>query len=220
MKIIGISGSIVGSKTRIAVQQALNNITEKHPDFDVELIDLGDYKLEFSDGRSYMDYTGDTKVVLEKIMAADAYIIGTPVFQASIPGTLKNLFDLLPVNGFKDKVIGIVVTAGSSKHYLVAEQQLKPILSYMRAVVVPKYVFIEEKQYDRKVIVDDDIIFRLNRLANELVNTTNAMQQVKQAEEAAFFFKKKGSVKKIPSVCNIKGYFIPNVVFRATEWIQ
>ncbi|MOA63645.1 hypothetical protein D3C78_1894420 [compost metagenome] len=58
----------------------------------------------------------------------------------------------------------------------------------MRAVVVPKYVFIEEKQYDRKVIVDDDIIFRLNRLANELVNTTNAMQQVKQAEEEAFFF--------------------------------
>ncbi len=187
MKIIGISGSIVGSKTRIAVQQALNNIIEKHPDFEVELIDLGDYKLEFSDGRSYMDYTGDTKVVLEKIMAADAYIIGTPVFQASIPGTLKNLFDLLPVNGFKDKVIGIV-TAGSSKHYLVAEQQLKPILSYMRAVVVPKYVFIEEKQYDRKVIVDDDILFRLNRLANELVNTTNAMQRVKQAEEEAFFF--------------------------------
>jgi FMN reductase len=70
----------------------------------------------------------------------------------------------------------------------VAEQQLKQILSYMRAVVVSKYVFIEEKQYDRKVIVDDDIIFRLNRLANELVNTTNAMQQVTQAEEAAFFF--------------------------------
>jgi FMN reductase len=45
-----------------------------------------------------MDYTGDTRVVLEKIMEADAYIIGTPVFQASIPGTLKNLFDLLPVN--------------------------------------------------------------------------------------------------------------------------
>lgn len=188
MKIIGISGSIVGSKTRIAVQQALNSIIEKHPDFEVKLIDLGDYKLEFSDGRSYMDYTGDTKVVLEKIMEADAYIIGTPVFQASIPGTLKNLFDLLPVNGFKDKVIGIVVTAGSSKHYLVAEQQLKPILSYMRAVVVPKYVFIEEKQYDRKIIVDDDILFRLNRLANELVNTTKAMQFVKKEEEAAFFF--------------------------------
>jgi FMN reductase len=70
MKIIGISGSIVGSKTRIAIQQELNNIIENHPDFDVELIDLGDYKLEFSDGRSYMDYTGDTKVVLKKIMAA------------------------------------------------------------------------------------------------------------------------------------------------------
>ncbi len=32
---------------------------------------------------------GDTKYVTETIMAADALIIGTPTFQASIPATLK-----------------------------------------------------------------------------------------------------------------------------------
>ena len=54
--------------------------------------------MAFSDGRDFRDYEGDTKRVAEVIMAADALIIGTPVFHASIPATLKNVFDLLPQN--------------------------------------------------------------------------------------------------------------------------
>ena len=61
----------------------------------------------FSDGRNYWEYEGDTKYVTETIMAADAIIIGTPVFQASIPAHLKNIFDLLPVNAFRDKVVSM-----------------------------------------------------------------------------------------------------------------
>ena len=94
-------------------------------------------------------------------MEADAIIIGTPVFQASIPATLKNIFDLLPQNAFRDKVVSIVVTAGSAKHYLIVEQQLKPILAYMKAQIVQTYVFIEEKDFYRKEITDDDVLFRI-----------------------------------------------------------
>lgn len=188
MKIIGISGSIVGSKTRIAVESVLNRIDEQHEDIDVELIDLKDYQLVFSDGRDYRDYSGDTKIVLEKIMNADGYIIGTPTFQASIPGTLKNLFDLLPMDAFRDKVIGLVSTAGSAKHYLVVEQQLKPILTYMLAMVVPKYVFIEEKHYHQKRIIDDEIIFRLNKLADDTIHAIHAANEIKKAQESAFPF--------------------------------
>lgn len=169
MKVLGISGSIVGSKTRIAVENILNRINEQYEDIEIELIDLKQYNLVFSDGRDYRDYTGDTKLVLEKIMEADGYIIGTPTFQASIPGTLKNLFDLLPMDAFREKVVGLVSTAGSAKHYLVAEQQLKPILNYMQAMVIPKYVFIEEKHYHKQAIIDDEIVFRLNRLADDVV---------------------------------------------------
>ncbi|MGJ9459118.1 NADPH-dependent FMN reductase [Oceanobacillus sp. CF4.6] len=188
MKIIGISGSIVGSKTRIAVERVLNRMKKQHTDVEVELIDMKEYQLVFSDGRDYRDYTGDTKTVLEKIMAADGYIIGTPTFQASIPGTLKNLFDLLPMDAFRDKVIGIVSTAGSAKHYLVVEQQLKPILTYMLASVVSKYVFIEEKNYYQKEIIDDEIIFRLDRLADDTIYSIQATEQIKKANESVYPF--------------------------------
>jgi FMN reductase len=188
MRIVGIAGSIVGTKTRTAVKQVLDNIKDKNAAIAVELINLGDYQIQFSDGRDFRDYQDDTRNVIEKIMRADAYIIGTPTFQASIPGTLKNIFDLLPIDVFKDKIIGVVATAGSAKHYLMVEHHLKPILNYMKAIVVPKYAFIEEKDYLNGEIVDDGIVFRLNRLAEDTVEMMNVIKAVLEAKDNAYPF--------------------------------
>src|SRR5699024_12620750 len=123
-----------------------------------------DYELEFSDGRHYLKYGGDTTYVVEQILDADAIIIGTPIFQASIPVTLKNIFDLLPEQVLRDKVISMVVTAGSSKHFLIAEQQRKPILAYIKARIVQTYVFIEEKDFYNKDMSNENVPFRTQRL--------------------------------------------------------
>ena len=101
MKIVGLSGSIVGSKTRTAMNYTVKVIDEKYPEAEVTLIDLADYQLQFSDGRNYLEYDGDTTFELASIMEADAIIIGAPVFQASIPATLKNIFDLLPIHALQ-----------------------------------------------------------------------------------------------------------------------
>lgn len=188
MKIVGLSGSIVGSKTRTAMDYTVKSITEKYPDAEVTLIDLADYNVQFSDGRNYLEYAGDTGFVTKTIMEADAIIIGTPIFQASIPATLKNIFDLLPVNAFRDKVVSMLVTAGSSKHYLVTEQQLKPILSYMKAQIVQTYVFIEEKDFHRKEIINDDVIFRINRLVEDTVVLTETYTSIRKAKEEEYDF--------------------------------
>ncbi|MCJ8009676.1 NADPH-dependent FMN reductase [Lederbergia wuyishanensis] len=188
MKIVGISGSNVGNKTRIAMDYTLNKAREEYPDAEITLLDLAEYDMVFSDGRNYWDYDGDTKYVTETIMGADAIIIGTPVFQASIAATLKNIFDLLPVNAFRDKVVSILITAGTPKHYLMAEQQLKPILSYMKAHIVPTYVFIEEKDFYRNEIVNDDILFRIERLVEDTVLLVDAYVKIREAKDAQYDF--------------------------------
>ena len=188
MKIVGISGSIVGSKTKTAMDYLTKEITEKYPEAEYSLIDLANYNVQFSDGRNYLDYEGDTAFVTKKIMEADAIVIGTPIFQASIPATLKNIFDLLPVNAFRDKVVSILVTAGSSKHYLVPEQQLKPILGYMKAQIVQSYVFIEERDFHRKEIINDDVIFRINRLVEDTVVLTETYNSIRKAKEEEYDF--------------------------------
>lgn len=188
MKIVGLSGSIIGSKTRTAMDYTVKSISEKYPDAEVTLIDLADYNVQFSDGRNYLEYEGDTAFITKTITEADALIIGTPIFQASIPATLKNIFDLLPVNAFRDKVVSMLITAGSSKHYLIAEQQLKPILSYMKAQIVQTYVFIEEKDFHRKEIVNDDVFFRIERLAEDTITLTKTYTKIRAEKEANYNF--------------------------------
>ncbi|GEM05854.1 FMN reductase [Halolactibacillus miurensis] len=187
MHVVILSGSTVGSKTKTAML-AVEKVLQQRKDLTIELIDLKDYDLVFSDGRHYLDYTGDTKIVTEKLMQADILMIGTPIFQASIPGTLKNVFDLLPTKALEKKVVGLVVTAGSAKHYLVIEQQLKPILSYMKAVVSSNYVFIEEQDFHLKSIVNDDVHFRIQTLVEDTLLLKEAYDEMWKKKEDQYDF--------------------------------
>ena len=188
MKILGISGSIKSQKTITAVEVVLQAIKNKDESVETELISLGDFDVAYSDGRDYRDYDGDTNIVISKMMAADAFIIGTPVYQSSIPGVLKNLFDLLPKDAFMDKVVGIITTAGSDKHFLMVESQLKPILNYMKAIIIPKHVFINEALFINGKIVSDDIEFRVKQLADDTVNITKVVHEMRRKREEEFDF--------------------------------
>lgn len=188
MNIVLLSGSVVGSNTKAALTYVEEILKNKAPNATITFLDLAQYDVRFSDGRHYFEYEDDTKFVAETLMAADIILIGTPVFQASIPAPLKNIFDLLPVYGLRDKVVGILATAGSQKHYLVMEQQLKPILFYMKAHIVPTYVFIEEKDILRKKIINDDTLFRLDRLVEDTFDLREANAFIKEKKEAEFDF--------------------------------
>ena len=104
MKIVGLVGTTIGWSTRTAMNNIKTILERKYEGKEVDILDLADYNVEFSDGRNYLDYTGDTGKVVRTIMGADVVIIATPVFQASIPGTLKNIFDLLPMEDRKSVV--------------------------------------------------------------------------------------------------------------------
>lgn len=170
MKLLGISGTLTGSKTLTAVEKVLERVKEKHSDITVELLDLKNYNVEFCDGRDPMLYEGDTKKIIEIVTSADFYVIGTPIFQGSFTGALKNIFDLVPVPTFRHKVIGFVATGGTFQHYLVIENQLKPIAGYFRSFVAPSYVYAHESHFNKqRQIADKDILKRIDQLADEIV---------------------------------------------------
>ncbi|WP_042351340.1 NADPH-dependent FMN reductase [Bacillus massiliigorillae] len=169
MKILGISGTIVGSKTKIAVEKVLEAIKELDSNIEVELVDLKEYDVQFCDGRDPKTYMGDTKKVIDIVSSADSYIIGTPIFHGTMPGTLKNLFDLLPVEVMNHKVIGFVAVGGNHQHYLMIENQLKPIAGYFKSFVAPNYVFVHNNHFQDNKLVNNDILKEIARLSKEVV---------------------------------------------------
>jgi FAD reductase [NAD(P)H] len=177
MKLLGISGTITGSKTLAIVNKVLDEVQSKYPEVKTELLDMKKYDVQFCDGRDPSTYSGDTQKVIEAVSKADCYIIGTPIFQGSFTGVLKNLFDLAPVDAFRGKVMGFIATGGTFQHYLVIENQLKPIAGYYRAYVCPSYVYAHNEHFGKQnEVVDEEVAARIKSLAEEVVFMQRALK--------------------------------------------
>jgi FAD reductase [NAD(P)H] len=176
LKLLGISGTIIGSKTLAVVEKVIELARQYDPQIETEILDLKKLDVQFCDGRHPDTYEGDTRKVIEMISAADSYIIGTPIFQASLSGALKNLFDLVPPSAFRNKVIGFIATGGTYQHYLVIENQLKPIAGYFRAYTAPNYVYLHTDHFNsNNEIIDTDVLLRLENLAKEVVHMSKVL---------------------------------------------
>ncbi|WP_424768210.1 NADPH-dependent FMN reductase [Paenibacillus sp. sgz302251] len=183
MKLVGISGTVTGTKTSIIVQYVLDQVKKKYPDVNVEYVDLKTVDLQFCDGRDPHTYSGNTKEVIEQLLSADFFLIGTPIFRSSMTGALKNLFDLVPDEVFRNKVIGFVANGGTYQHYLVVENQVKPVAGYFRAFVTPSYVYVTNEHFNKEnEIIDIGVLNRLDLLADELTLMHKGLKELQDRE--------------------------------------
>ncbi|WP_068775981.1 NADPH-dependent FMN reductase [Paenibacillus sp. FJAT-26967] len=179
MKLVGISGTIIGAKTEIVVSSVLEQVKKHYPEIETELLDLKNFDVQFCDGRDPSQYTGDTRAAMDMIESGDFFLIGTPIYQASMSGVLKNLFDLIPVTALQQKVVGFVATGGTYQHYLVIENQLKPIAGFFRSFVAPSYVYAHDDHFNEfKELTDPDVLARIEKLAHELVFMQQRLKSV------------------------------------------
>jgi FMN reductase len=111
-------------------------------DVAVEILNLAETPIDFCDGRPLDSYSETTRQVVARIAAADAVLIGAPVYRASYPGVLKNLLDIVPVEALQNKPLGIVAMGGSPHHYLAVDTQLRQVLAWFGALVAPTSVYV------------------------------------------------------------------------------
>jgi FMN reductase len=81
------------------------------------------------------------QAAIEQLAAADALIASTPVYKAGISGLFKSFVDVLDDDLLVAKPVLLAATAGSSRHALVIDEQMRPLFAYMRALTLPTSVF-------------------------------------------------------------------------------
>jgi FMN reductase len=98
-------------------------------------------------GRAVMDalLTGFPTQPLEEAFGtvgeADGLIAVTPAFNASFSGLFKLFFDVLPEETLAEMPVLIGATGGTERHSLVLEHALRPMFSYLHAIVSPRGVY-------------------------------------------------------------------------------
>lgn len=146
MKVLGISGTLVGSKTKLIVEEGLKILKDRN--VDVTLVDFKGLQLDFCDGRPSEAYSTDVQALMKQVAEADAFIIGTTILHGSMPGVLKNFFELMPVDAFHNKSVLFVGNGGNHLHYLAIENYVKPVANYLNMYVYPQYAFILSSEFD------------------------------------------------------------------------
>jgi FMN reductase len=108
----------------------------------IDILNLADTPIDTCDGRPLDAYGEATRTAVARIAAASAVLIGAPVYRASFPGVLKNLLDIVPVEGLQGKPVGIVAMGGSPHHYLAVDSQLRQVLAWFGALIAPTSVYL------------------------------------------------------------------------------
>jgi FMN reductase len=81
------------------------------------------------------------QAAIDQIAAADAVIASAPVYKAGISGLFKSFVDVLDNDLLIAKPVVLAATAGSARHALVVDEQMRSLFAYMRALTMPTAVF-------------------------------------------------------------------------------
>ena len=153
------------------------SVDDKGTPVTTSLLHLGDYRISFADGRPLSTYPDDTEAVVQQVMSADMYLIATPIFRASFTASLKNLLDLVPVEGLMGKVCGLVGMGATDHHYLAIDTQLRPVLAWFGVHLVPGGVYLQSRHFHDGQLADPEAIAGLKALVSGTIAMHHAAAQ-------------------------------------------
>ena len=166
-RILALAGSLNRpSKTRALVELAAVRTAER---FGAEVVtfDLTDLQPSLGQAASLEDLAPVARQVVERLLSADALIIGSPVYKGSYTGLFKHLFDLLDPASLLGKPILLTATGGGDKHALVIEHQLRPLFAFFEAASLPTGLYAGAADFTDGVPTSLTLLARLDRAVSQ-----------------------------------------------------
>jgi len=95
---------------------------------------------------------------------ADGIIASTPVYKAGPSGLFTSFFGVLDDDLVIARPVVLAATAGTSRHALVVDEQMRSMFAYLRALTIPTSLFASPEDWG-----DPALNKRIDRAAVELV---------------------------------------------------
>lgn len=106
--------------------------------------------------------------VIEAVTGADGLIAVTPIFTTSASGLFKSFFDVIDNRSLTDMPTVIAATAGTARHSLALDYAIRPMFTYLHAVVTTTAVFAASEDWGSGADTVKTLPDRIDRAAGEL----------------------------------------------------
>jgi FMN reductase len=172
------AGLSVPSSTRLLADRLASATVEalraRGVDATVEVVELREHARDLADNLVTGFPNTNLRGALDTVAGADGLIAVTPIFSASYSGLLKTFFDVLDKDALTGKPVLMGATAGTARHSLALEHELRPLFAYLRAIVAPTAVFAASEDWagsgDGSGGASSALADRVTRAATELAD--------------------------------------------------
>lgn len=156
LNIVAVSGGLNSpSKTESLVQAILDELAEA-TQIKVHFVKLSEIG-PLLGGAIYRNQLPQrVQDDLAAVEAADALIVGTPVYRASFTGLFKHFFDFVEQTALVDVPVLLAASGGNDRHALVLEHQLRPLFSFFQAQTLPIGVYATDRDFTPAYTVNSE----------------------------------------------------------------
>ena len=127
-------------------------------------IELRDLTTDITSALTSQLITPKMRQAITALAEADGIVVATPVYKAGASGLFISFFHALDNDLLIAKPVVLAATAGTSRHALVADDQMRPMFAYLRTLSAPTSVFAAPEDWG-----DPELNKRIDRAALELV---------------------------------------------------
>ncbi|MFI6292861.1 CE1759 family FMN reductase [Nonomuraea sp. NPDC050790] len=166
MKLAAVTAGLTQpSATRLLTDRLVEaTVRAVGEEVEVEVVELRDLATEIANN-FVTGFAGRAlRTAQEAVTSADGLIAVTPIFSASYSGLFKSFFDVLDPESLEAKPTLIAATGGTPRHSLALEHAMRPMFTYLHAVVAPTSVYAAAEDWGN----DDGLPDRVRRAAGEL----------------------------------------------------
>ena len=184
IRITGVCGSLIpNGATKKALAIALSGAAE----FDAEttLLELRDIDLVFYGSVPQDEYPPDIVRLRDEIRNSQGIILATPEYHGSLSGALKNMLDLMSIDDFETKIVGLVGVAGGHIGAIHSLDTMKTICRNLHCWVLPQEVSIANSGQafnDDGTVTDPSLEERLLNVGRQVVKFADVQKKVQQDE--------------------------------------
>lgn len=128
------------------------------------VIELRDLSADISSALTSTLITPRLRQAIAALGEADGIIAATPVYKAAPSGLFTSFLHVLDNDLLIAKPVVLAATAGTARHALVADDQMRPAFAFLRTMTVPTSLFAAPEDWS-----DTALSERVDRAALELV---------------------------------------------------
>ena len=156
------------SSTRMLADRAADRAValgrERDREIEVAAIDLRELLPELPQALSSQFLGPRFTAAVETLTHADGIIAAAPVYKAGASGLFTSFFQVLDNDLLIGKPVVLAATAGTARHALVVDTEMRSLFAYLRARPVPTGLFAATEDW-----TDKGLGTRLDRAAAELL---------------------------------------------------